>query len=181
MNFYHLKIKKLKLSHRQKLFQNYSDIQIMLMGNMIKQLKADIVSPKMEILIYEDQDTVARVITLSPGQRFCSATNFLRSDMANLALNSYFNGRSPDYLDLITASYELGIIPASEVDTIAGIQDIWNPKKTFWDKAGVWVRTLSSVATIVIPPPYGFLPALGIVVIEATTKKDVDNDRCLLK
>jgi hypothetical protein len=29
-----------------------------------------------------------------------------------------------------------------------------------------------SVATIVTPPPYGFVPALALIVIEATAGKD---------
>ena len=74
----------------------------------------------------------------------------------------------------MVASYEIGIIPASELEAVASLEEIWNPKKSFWDKAGIWIKTLSSVATIVIPPPYGFIPALAIVVIEATAGKKKD-------
>jgi hypothetical protein len=73
------------------------------------------------------------------------------------------------------SSYEVGMIPASELEEVAGLEEIWNPKKTFWQKAQVWVRTLSSVATIAVPPPYGFIPALALVVIEMTAGKKDDN------
>lgn len=166
---------KLKVSRRQFLLEHYSDIQIALMGNVIKKLRTRLDSPKAEILIY-DRNQGVETITLEPMERFRLAIKLLRKEMSYLALNTFFNGISPGYLDLMTAAYEMGIIPASELDEIAGLQDIWSPKKTFWQKAKVWVTTLGTVATVIIPPPYGFLPALAIVVIEYTTGADKDPD-----
>jgi len=172
-NFVTGKVDKLKVSHRQKLLEGYSDIQIMLMANVIKKLRTRLDSPKAEILIYDRQNGV-ETIELDPMERFRLAIKLLRKEMSLIALNTYFQGRTPDYLDLMTAAYEVGIIPASELEEVAGLQDIWNPKKTFWEKAQVWIRTLSSVATIAIPPPYGFIPALALVVIEMTAGKKND-------
>jgi hypothetical protein len=167
------KVDKMKVSRRQRLLESYSDLQIILMGNVIKKLRTRLDSQKVEILIY-DREQGIETLTLEPMERFRLAIKLLRKEMSLLSLNTYFNGRTPDYLDLMTAAYEVGIIPASELDELAGLQDIWNPKKTFWEKARVWVTTFSSVATIVIPPPYGFIPALAIVVIEATAGKKSD-------
>lgn len=172
-NFVTGKLKKLKMSRRQRLFESYSDLQIILMGNIIKTLRADLEATKVEILVYNGQE-VRRKLELEPMERFRFAIKSLRKEMARLSLNTYFNGRSPDYMDLMVASYEIGIIPASELEAVASLEEIWNPKRSFWDKAGVWIKTLSSVATIVIPPPYGFIPALAIVVIEATAGKKKD-------
>jgi hypothetical protein len=172
-NFVTGKVKKIKMSRRQKLFENYSDLQIIMMGNIIKTLRADLESTKVEILVYNGEE-VRRRLELEPMERFRFAIKSLRKEMTRLSLNTYFNGRSPDYIDLMVASYEIGIIPASELEAVASLEEIWNPKKTFWDKAGIWIKTLSSVATIVIPPPYGFIPALAIVVIEATAGKKKD-------
>jgi hypothetical protein len=36
------------------------------------------------------------------------------------------------------------------------------------------VKAFASVATIAIPPPYGFIPALVVVIIEATANKSKD-------
>jgi hypothetical protein len=173
-NFVTLKSEKLKISRRQRLLEEYSDLQIMMMANVIKKLRARLESPKAEILIYDRQNGV-ETITLEPMERFRLAIKLLRKEMALLSLNTYFAGRTPSYLDLMMSSYEVGIIPASELEEVAGLEEIWNPKKTFWQKAQVWVRTLSSVATIAIPPPYGFIPALALVVIEMTAGKKDDN------
>jgi hypothetical protein len=164
------RVEKQRFSRRQRLLENYSDLQIILMGNVIKKLRERLESPRVEILVY-DHETLRETIALEPMERFRFAVRLLRKEMSHLALNTYFNGRTPDYMDLMTASYEIGIIPGSELDEIAGLREIWNPRKTFWDKAGIWVKSFSSVATIALPPPYGFLPALGIVVIEATVGK----------
>ncbi len=165
----------LKMSRRQRLLEGYTDLQIMLMANIIKKLRTRLESPKVEILIYDRTDGV-ETITLDPMERFRLAIKLLRKETALLSLNTYFAGRTPDYMDLMTAAYEVGIIPASELAEVAGLEEIWNPKKTFWEKAGVWVRTLSSVATIAIPPPYGFIPALAVVVIEMTAGKKKDSN-----
>ncbi|MFP5386695.1 MAG: hypothetical protein ACLGHN_11490 [Bacteriovoracia bacterium] len=165
---------KLKLSRRQQLLASYTDLQIMLMADVIKKLRTRLESPKAEILIYDRQNGV-ETIELGPMERFRLAIKLLRKENSLLALNTYFAGRTPDYMDLMTAAYETGIIPASELEELAGLEEIWNPKKTFWEKAGVWIRTFGSVATIAIPPPYGFIPALAIVVIEMTAGKKEDN------
>lgn len=164
------------MSRRQRLLENYSDLQIIIMGNVIKKLRSRLESNKIEILVY-DQDEIKEVIPLEPMERFRFAIKLLRKEMGLLTLNTYFGGRTPTYMDLMTASYETGIIPAEELDEIAGLEEIWNPKKTFWEKASVWVRTFSSVATVVTPPPYGFIPVLALVVIEATAgNKDSNNN-----
>ena len=167
------KQKKMDVSYRQKLFENYSEIQIILMGNVIKKLRSRLEYDAVEISGYRDGVLQER-IPLEPMERFRFAIKALRKEMSMLATNSFFNGRAPDYLDLMVASYEIGIIPSSELDTVASLEEMWNPHKTLWDKAGIWVKAFASVATIVIPPPYGFIPALVIVVIEASAKKSKD-------
>src|SRR5690606_37624465 len=136
------KVDKMKVSRRQHLLASYTDLQIIMMGNVIKTLRTRLDSPKAEILIYDRQEGI-ETITLEPMERFRLAIKLLRKEMSYLSLNTYFVGRTPDYLDLMTAAYEIGIIPASELEEVAGLKEIWNPKKSFWDKARVWVQTLS--------------------------------------
>jgi len=111
------KTDKLKMSRRQFLLEHYSDIQIALMGDVIKKLRTRLDSPKAEILIY-DRNQGIETITLEPMERFRLAIKLLRKEMSYLSLNTFFNGTSPGYLDLMTAAYESGIIPASELDEI---------------------------------------------------------------
>ncbi len=173
-NYVTSKVSKMSLSRRQKLLQNYTDLQIMMMGDVIRKLRKRLDTPKVEVLIYDrDPSGPTEVLEMTPMGRVRFLVNqVLQKDMEDLKLNKYFSGHQPEYLDLITASYEIGLIAGSEVDAIVGLEEMWNPKKTFWDKAGVWIQTFSSVATIVIPPPYGFIPALALVVMQATVGKD---------
>jgi len=176
------KADKLKKSYRQHLLENYSDIQIAIMADVIKKLRTRIESPRAEILIF-DRSQGVETIPLDPMERFRLAIKLLRKEMSLLSLNTFFQGRSPSYMDLMTAAFEVGLIPASELEEVAGLEDIWNPKKTFWQKAGIWIKTFSAVATIAIPPPYGFIPALVVVVIEMTTgakSNNTNNDPTVL-
>ena len=173
-NFIATKADKTKMSYRQRLFENYSEIQIALMADMIRQLRRRLDSPNIEILVH-NKDQTTETIALEPMDRFRFSLKKLRSEMKMLTLNSQFENRAPDYMDLIAASYEVSFIAGSELEQLAGLEDIWNPKKTFWEKAKVWLQTFSSVASVAIPAPYGFIPTLVLVVIEATViKKDAD-------
>jgi hypothetical protein len=172
-NFITEKPKKSKVSYRSKLYQQYDYLQIVMMGDVIQSLRRRMDSSKIEILIFNselDVDDVERIV-LDPMERFRFSLKILRKEMHDLRTNSFFEGRRPSYQDLIVAAFELGMIPAIEVDEVASLEEIWNPKKTFMEKASVWIRLVSSVASIVIPPPYGFVPMLALVAIEATTSK----------
>gem|GEM_PF-552761 len=174
--FINQEIPKQKISRRQKLLENYKDIQIIMMGNVVKRLRVRIESPKVEVLVY-DHEALVETMALEPMERFRFAIKILRKEMSLLSLNTYFNGQAPDYLDILTAAYEIGVIPGEELDAVASLQEIWIPKTTFWEKGGMWVKAFASVASLGIPPPYGFIPTLLIVIIEATVfKKELPAD-----
>ena len=88
-NYITQKVDKEKVSHRTRLLENYTDLQIMLMGNVIKKLRERLESPKIEILVY-NKETLAETITLEPMERFRFAIRILRKEMAQLSLNTYF-------------------------------------------------------------------------------------------
>lgn len=166
-----------KLSHRQRLYLGYTPLQITLMGDVIRKLKERLESPRIEILVYDYSDEVREVITLEPMERFRFAIRILRKEMKFLSINNYFAGRQPSYTDLMAAAYERGVVTALELDEVAKLEEIWNPTRTFWDKAAVWVRMFGGVLAVVIPPPYGFLPSLAIVAIEAANQDPAQDDQ----
>jgi len=170
------KAPKSAVTYRQRLYALYTPIQITLMGDVIRKLKLRLESPKIEILVYDDGDEVEEVITLDPMERFRFAIRILRKEMQLLGANNYFAGRAPSYTDLMAAAYEAGIVAALELDQVALLEEIWNPKRTFWDKAQVWVRMFGSVLSVVVPPPYGFLPALAITAIEMVNREQPNDD-----
>lgn len=167
----------LKLSHRQKLYAQYSPIQISLMGNVIKKLKARLESPRIEILVYDDEDEVIESFTLDPMERFRFAIRVLRKEMKVLSTNNYFQGRQPQYTDLMAAAFEMGIVTSVELDQVAKLEEIWNPTRTFWDKASIWVRLFGSTLSVVVPAPFGFVPTLAIVAIEMFNRDQPVDDQ----
>jgi hypothetical protein len=183
-NFVAQKVKKQKISQRIKLFQSYDYIQIALMGDIINKLRRRLESNKIEIIVHFDDDgelVEEEVIELDPMERFRFSIKLLRKEMHELSINTFFEGRQPSYSDLIVAAYELGMVPAEEVDEVASLEEIWNPKKTFWEKAQFWVTSVLSVGAVLVPPPYGFIPTLALVAIQASTqsKKEPEYDHSL--
>ena len=141
------------------------------MGNVIKKLKERMDSNHIDILVYRRDEQLLETIPLDPMERYRFAVKILQKEMKELAKNSYFSGKSASYTDLIAAAYETGIVTAVEIDEVAKIEEIWNPKKTFFEKSWTWIKMFGNVATILIPPPFGFIPSIAIVAIEAATKK----------
>lgn len=162
-------------SHRMKLYEQYSSIQISLMGDVIRKLRARLDSPRIEISVHDNTDRVVEVITLDPMERFRFAIKVLRKEMRLLSTNSYFAGRQPAYTDLMAAGYEMGIVTAQELDEVANLEQIWNPKKTFLQKVTEWVRMFGGVLSIVVPPPFGFVPSLAMIGMEAVSKENPDD------
>lgn len=173
--FMALKAGKTNSSHRLKLYEQYSSLQIAMMGDVIKKLRARLDSPKIEITVHDNDDRVVEVITLDPMERFRFSIKVLRKEMRLLAINSYFNGRQPAYTDLMAAGYEMGVVTAKELDEVAKLEQIWNPKKTFLQKVTEWVRMFGGVLSIVVPQPFGFIPSLAMIGMEAVANETGDD------
>lgn len=170
-----LKTAKTKSSHRQRLYEQYTPVQMALMGDVVKKLKTRLDSPKIEILVHDNSDQVIETISLDPMERFRFALRVLRKEMRLLATNSYFAGRQPSYTDLMSAAFEMSIVTAKEIDEVAGLEEIWNPHKTFLQKVAGWVQSFGGVLAVVIPPPYGFIPTLAIIGMQAVTSENPDD------
>jgi hypothetical protein len=169
--------KKVKTSHRQKLYDQYTYVQISRMGNLLKVMRQIQDSDKIVINTYgPDQKTIIHQRELLPHERYGYAIKFLRVEMKNFQKNPLFEGKKPSFTDVIASAYELGFLAAEEIESVAKIEEFWNPKKTFLEKSMVWIRMFGTLSAVIVPPPYGFIAILGIMVIEATTKKIPNED-----
>jgi len=163
--------KKDKLSLRQSLYQRYDYAQILLMSNILKKLRQRLNSKKVEIHQFDQNGVLAEVIELAPMEIYYFAIDILRKEMSELRTNSLFQGKAPSYLDIIVAGFETGIIHSSELEQIRKLEQVWNPDKTLYEKAEVWIRTFATVTSVLLPPPYGMIPILSLVIIEAVANQ----------
>lgn len=154
-----------KLSLRQNLFVKYDSTQIMLLSHFIKDLKARLDSKDIVINIsYENRDT--EIISLSPMEKFRFLLKLLRRELAVLNNGSLLNFQSATYPDLIAASYEVGIISSFEIEQLLLLEEIWNPKKTPKEKIFYWIKTFGSSASVLLPPPFGFVSVMALMIID---------------
>ena len=73
---------------------------------------------------------------------------------------------TPSFNDFLAASYELGTINNEFLEELYKIEELWNPKKTKWEKVKVWASITSQVASVFTPPPYNYLISFGLIAIE---------------
>ncbi len=169
---------KQKKSLRQNLFERYNSTQIMIMAKIIADLKRRLDSNDVSIIIdYQDHDS--EIIALSPMEKFRFMLKLLRRELAQLNNGSLMNGQNANYLDLIAASYEVGKIQSSEIEQLASLQEIWDPSRSPKEKVMFWVRTFGNPASVLLPPPFGFVSMLALMLIdqqisEAPVNHDLD-------
>ncbi|TDP55662.1 hypothetical protein C8D79_0717 [Bacteriovorax stolpii] len=156
---------KNKTSLRQGLYEKFNATQIILLANVVKSLKKRLEAKDIMIHInYVDQES--EIISLSPMEKFRFILKLLRKELALINNSTIINGRQATFLDIITAAYEVGYISADEIDQFAALEEIWNPKKTTKEKVMVWVKLFGGVASVLLPPPFGFLSVMAIMLID---------------
>lgn len=156
---------KNKTSLRQGLYEKFNATQIILLANVVKSLKKRLEAKDITIHInYVDQES--EIINLSPMEKFRFILKLLRKELALINNSTMINGRQATFLDIITAAYEVGYISADEIDQFAALEEIWNPKKTTKEKVMVWVKLFGGVASVLLPPPFGFLSVMAIMLID---------------
>lgn len=154
-----------KKSMRQELFEKYKSGQIQLLANMAKSLKERLASNEIAINItYSDQRV--EVISLTPMEKFRFILKLLRRDLASLNNNPSVLGNIATYTDIITASYETGFVSSNELEQLASLEEIWNPKRTLKEKVIKWGERFGGLATVLLPPPYGYVSMMAIMLID---------------
>lgn len=165
-----------KKSLRQSLYEKYNVTQIILLANMVRDLKKRMDAKEITINIdYSDQPT--EIINLLPMEKFRFILKLLRKELATINNSSLLNGTKANYIDIITASYEVGYISASEIEQLASLEDIWNPKKNTKEKIMTWTKRFGGVASVLLPAPFGFVSVLAIMLIDQyISEAPIDRD-----
>ena len=157
--------KKDSPSLRQQLYQKYSYQQIILLGNLIANLKKRLDAKDISIDIqYENQSK--EIISLTPMEKFRFILKQLRRELSNINNGTLLNGKTATYTDLIVASYEIGFISSNEISQLVSLQEIWNPTRTTKEKVLYWAKTFGGTASVLLPAPYGFISVLALMYID---------------
>lgn len=165
-----------KSSMRMSLYNKFNSTQIIMLANIVKGLKTRLESKNVKITI-DYEDAPSETIDLTPMEKFRFILKLLRKELANLNNSSLLGGKNATYLDLITAAYEVGYISSADIKQLASMQEIWNPSKTPKEKAMYWVKTFGGVASVLLPPPFGFASVMAIMLIDQQIKEaPVDRD-----
>lgn len=173
---------RFKASLRQSLHERFNSTQIVLLSNVVRDLKKRFEAKDINIHInYVEQES--EIISLSPMEKFRFILKLLRKELALLNNGTLLGGQRATYMDVITASYEVGYISAAEIEQLASLEEIWNPKKTTKEKVMFWVKTFGGVASVLLPPPFGFVSVMAIMLIDQQISEapvDPDADYNLL-
>lgn len=173
---------KNKSSLRQHLHERFNSTQIVLLANIVRDMKKRLDSKNISVHIdYELGQK--EIIDFSPMEKFRFILKLLRKELAIINNGSLLSGYQASYIDIIAAAYEVGYITSNEIQQLAALEEIWNPKLTPKEKAMFWVKTFGGIASVFLPPPFGFVSVLAIMLIDQQVKDapvDRDSDFNLL-
>lgn len=167
--------RKSKLTHRERLYKNFSSTQIMILAGIIektaKRMDARYVAINFQ---YTNTPEVSEIYVLSPMERYRLSLKMLIKDMAETMRSDLFGGKTIEYEDLVTAAYETGYIKASELELILKFEDFWNPQTPKWKMYANFAFSLVGTAVWFLPPPWNIVGALALVI---TQTKVVNGDK----
>ncbi len=162
------RVKKLDGSLRQRLYERFSETQIDLMANIVKKLATRLNVDRGEVNLFIE-DELVETIPLAPMEIYRMTIRLLRKEMLELNNSSLFQGNQFSYQDVITAAFEAGYVNGAEIEEIQRLEELWNPKKSIFQKLRFWIQTTVSVGTVLVPPPWNFLGVLALIVIDTYT------------
>ena len=164
-----------KLSYRERLFQKYDFIQIQLLSELVEKMRVRLDAFEVAIEVRNEEGNVLEEIILEPLEQYRFAAKMVRKEMELLKTSTLMQGRSVSYMDLVTASFETGLVSPEELAEIAKIELIWNPEVSWKDKVLNFVKTYGGLTSVFLPPGYNLIPVLGILVLEAFTRDNNQN------
>jgi hypothetical protein len=172
-------IKKEERTRRERLYEDYSLIQIILLKGIIEELIRDLEATRLEYVLYNAEDEIISSYIADPMEQFCLTINLMRKKIATLKENFFFKNKTSHFEDVLMASLELGVIQSYEFDSILAFKEIWDPNLSFWEKNRTWIQTFGSLGAVILPPPWGVIPMLAITTIEAVRLSKEGNTNSL--
>jgi hypothetical protein len=165
---------KEKLTRRERLYLNYTGTQIINMAALFLELKDNLTADAGQIILYRDGEPIF-VRDLSEMEIYCTGINVFREGMEKLRLNEFI-GTSVQFLDVIAAGYELNVISAEEIEEVVRIEEIWNPKRSTFQKIMTWIEPVGTIGTVLLVPPYNVIFGIVYSVARAVANSGGDQN-----
>ncbi len=167
------------LTRRERLYRLYDPTQIRMLTTVMKRLFTRMDSTRAD-LVFTRPDGSTEIVPISPMGQYYFARKLLKRDLDELSRSFFFQGRSPGYDDLLTASLETGLIAPTDLDPLLEVDDLWNPDVPKWKRASDLAFRITGSASLFLPPPYNTLTSVTLVLlnsfIERKTRKPDQGD-----
>lgn len=164
-------------TYRTSLLTSFEFHQVILMSKLINKMKDRLNSNNIEIQIKDDEGNITETIELDPMERYRFVIKMVRKELSVLNNTTLFDGRKVSYMDLVVAAFEMGTVTSTEIEVLAEIEEIWNPKTTRKEKVVAFIKKYGMLTTILLPPELQIIQVLAMIVIEATSEEKASEDR----
>lgn len=169
------------LSRRTEFYTRYNEYQFELLLRMFVNFDVR-TNPQNKVVV----TTVSRITNQPvlpaeemtyPGQ-YCYATMILKEAIAYAGRSTDFSGAGVTFDDVAVAAIESGYVSANEVAAVVATDDVWNQKKSVFQKVLSAVTRYGSVFLSLVPPPYNAVSTLALTLAQGKSKKDTHDKDC---
>lgn len=167
--------RKEKITHRERLFKEYTSTQIMMLADIIQKTSRRMDARRISINFENPElPTETEIYVLSPMERYRLSLKMLRKDMAETMRSELFQGKVIQYEDLVSAAFETGLIESQDLEMILKFEEFWNPKIPRWKMYANFAFQMAGSASFYLPPPFNILGALALAI---TQTKVINQDQ----
>lgn len=110
-------------------------------------------------------------IELDPQSQYNLARRLMIRDIYQLYTIDSFGGKDVTYEDIVMAALENGYITFEDLQYVVQYDDLWNKKKSTWQRIKDFIFDIGRTSTLFLPPPWNVVGAIGLVVTESTVNK----------
>ena len=167
--------RKEKITHRERLFKDYTSTQIMMLADIIHKASRRMDASRVSINFENyEMPTETEIYVLSPMERYRLSLKMLRKDIAETMRSELFQGKVINYEDLVSAAFETGLVESQDLEMILNFEEFWNPKIPRWKMYANFAFQMAGSASFYLPPPFNILGALALAV---TQTKVINQDQ----
>ncbi|WP_412470203.1 hypothetical protein [Oceanospirillum sp. RT-1-3] len=168
-NFISSRRDKSKVSRREALLAKYNQFQIIYLRGMTQRLLNRLNADEVIINVIIDDESVEEII-LDPMEQYRFAAKMVRKELGDLQMMNLFEGVNVSFEDILSASYETGLVSGDDLTTLALVDDVWNPELTKAEKRKRFIRRYGTIFVAAIPTTFYFVKVLSLVGIEMLTE-----------
>lgn len=179
--------RKEKLTRRKLLYLKYDETQIIQLAQVLQRASrrmgtdpdtkssAPVISQQFDVTLKDgNRQTYVERHVLDPQSQFNYARRMLRKDILAIQMMDSYKKLQVTYEDVVMAAFETGYVSFEDLEFVVNYDDLWNSKKTRFQKVMGFIFDVSGYTTFFLPAPWNIAASIALGIAEGAVDKKFD-------